>query len=179
MIPTLRSDVQQLRREPIFRRIHALEFENRSDCQIGDPHIGMRLYRDNAAGPLIEAERDGLITEYRYDPNGNRTAVLVDGIETVTASYDAQDRILRHGTQEYAASAHGDLLRRTDGMSALELSYDELGNLLRAFGSDGSDGQDATTIDYLVDGFGRRIAKRVGGQFSRAWLYQDQPRPAP
>src|SRR5690606_32706137 len=52
------------------------------------------------------------------------------------------------------------------------------GNLLRAFVSDGSDGSDATTIDYVVDGFGRRIAKRVGGQFSRAWLYQDQLRPA-
>ncbi len=64
----------------------------------------------------------------------------------------------------------GELFCRTD---TLELAHDELGNLLRAFvsdGSDGSDGQDATTIDYLVDGFGRRIVKRVGGQFSRAWL---------
>ena len=47
----------------------------------------------------------------------------------------------------------------------------ELGNLLRVT-LNGS-----TTIDYVIDGLGRRIGKRVDGVLTHRWLYLDGLRP--
>src|SRR6185503_15325874 len=67
-----------------------------------------------------------------------------------------------------------ELLRRTQGSSALELTYDGLGNLLTAVSTSA---KATKTIDYTVDGFNRRVGKQVGGKFVRAWLYRDDLRP--
>jgi hypothetical protein len=32
-------------------------------------------------------------------------------------------------------------------------------------------------IEYIVDGLGRRVARRIDGQFDRAWIYRDALRP--
>jgi RHS repeat-associated protein len=125
-------------------------------------------------GRLRTATRDGLTTEYGYDQNGNRTSVSVDGVETVSAEYDAQDRVTRYGDFTFTQTAQGDVQLKSDGTNALELSYDELGNLLHATASDGVTTRD---IEYVVDGLGRRVAKRVNGSFSRSWLYRDELRP--
>ncbi len=58
--------------------------------------------------------------------------------------------------------------------NALELTYDGLGNLLTAVTATA---KATKTIDYTIDGFGRRVGKQVGGTFVRAWLYRDQLRP--
>lgn len=131
-------------------------------------------YSYDQVGRLTEAERDGSITDYEYDANGNRTRVTVDGVETAKGTYDAQDRIQSYGTATFEQTAQGDLVRRTDGPSTLELTYDELGNLTKAIASDGSK---ASTVEYVVDGFGRRVAERVNGAFSKSWLYRDALRP--
>ena len=125
-------------------------------------------------GRLRAATRDGVVTEYAYDANGNRTSVIVDGVETVGAEYDAQDRVIRYGAFEFVQTAQGDVQQKSDGTNTLELSYDELGNLLRATASDG-----VTTneVEYKVDGLGRRVAKRLNGSFSKSWLYRDELRP--
>jgi RHS repeat-associated protein len=131
-------------------------------------------YTYDDVGRLTEAERDGSITDYEYDANGNRTRVTVDGAEAAKATYDAQDRIQAYGSATYDQTAQGDLLRKTDGSSTLELTYDELGNLTKAIASDGNT---TSTLEYVVDGFGRRVAERLNGQFSKAWLYRDALRP--
>ncbi len=132
------------------------------------------FYDYDNLGRLTEAERDGVITNYKYDVNGNRESITVDGVETATATYDEQDRIKTHGTQEYTQSAQGDLFRRTDGAKAIELTYDELGGLLRA---DLSDSATSTTIEYVIDGFGRRIGRKVDGTLQKLWLYHEDLRP--
>jgi hypothetical protein len=33
------------------------------------------------------------------------------------------------------------------------------------------------TIDYVIDGFGRRVARKVNGSFDRSWLYRYGLRP--
>jgi RHS repeat-associated protein len=124
-------------------------------------------------GRLVEVTRDGSVTRYAYDPNGNRTSVEFDG-EEFRAEFDAQDRILSYGSLEFEQTQTGDLSRKTDGNSALELGYDELGNLLSATLSDA---ESAFEIEYVVDGLGRRVARRAGGSFDKAWLYRDALRP--
>ncbi|HVW25527.1 MAG TPA: RHS repeat-associated core domain-containing protein [Polyangiaceae bacterium] len=131
-------------------------------------------YTYDEVGRLTEAERDGSITDYEYDANGNRTRVTVDGVETAKGSYDAQDRIETYGTATFEQTALGDLVRRTDGASTLELTYDELGNLTKAITSDGNT---TSTIEYVIDGFGRRVGERANGAFSKSWLYRDALRP--
>ncbi|MBI2565445.1 MAG: RHS repeat-associated core domain-containing protein, partial [Candidatus Schekmanbacteria bacterium] len=52
-----------------------------------------------------------------------------------------------------------------------EYDYDVLGNL-RSVGL-----PDGRTIDYEVDGAGRRVGKKIDGVLQRAWLYQDALEP--
>ena len=125
-------------------------------------------------GRLTQVTRDGSVTAYGYDPNGNRTSITVDGTQTVAATFDEQERILTHGTETFNETATGDVIRKTDGTSSVELTYDELGNLATA---NVSDGRTTTKLEYVVDGTGRRIARRVNGKFDRAFLYRDQLRP--
>jgi RHS repeat-associated protein len=125
-------------------------------------------------GRLAQIDRDGSTTTFNYDANGNRTSVEVDGNETLTATYDAQDRAQTFGDATFEQTAHGDLLRRTDSNGALELQYDSLGNLLSATTATA---KTTKAVTYTVDGFGRRVGKQVAGKFSRAWLYQDALRP--
>jgi RHS repeat-associated protein len=102
-------------------------------------------------------------------------SVEVDGLETLSATYDAQDRVETFGDASFEQSAHGNLLRRTDANGALELEYDSLGNLLSATTTNAKATKNVT---YTVDGVGRRVGKQVAGKFTRAWLYQDALRPA-
>jgi RHS repeat-associated protein len=131
-------------------------------------------YEYDLAGRLAKETRDGITTSYTYDPNGNRISVQVGNQAATTALYDAQDRILSYGSQTYTHTDHGDLLSRVDGADTLTLTYDELGNLLKAVNIEGSV---KTTIEYVVDGLGRRVARRINGNFDRAWLYRDSLRP--
>jgi RHS repeat-associated protein len=131
-------------------------------------------YKYDALGRLIQATRNGVVTDYTYDLNGNRTAIHVNGVQTAAATFDEQDRILTHGQQQYQQTPEGDLQRRTDGSVFLELAYDELGNLTHAKYGNGTTNH---TIDYVIDGFGRRIARKLNGSFDRAWLYRDALRP--
>ncbi len=130
-------------------------------------------YSYDELGRLVEARRDGATATYTYDLNGNRLNVDRDG-EELSGTYDAQDRLVAFGDQTIEQTAQGDLLRVVQDDSAIELSYDELGNLMTAT-STAADG--TTDVEYKVDGLGRRVAKRVNGAFDKAWFYRDALRP--
>ena len=131
-------------------------------------------YTYDLAGRLETVTRSGIVTKYLHDDNGNRTSVEVNGAETSAAKYDAQDRIISHGGLVFEQTENGDLLRRTNGDQALELTYDGLGNLLNAVATDA---KATKTVDYTIDGIGRRVGKQLGGKFARAWLYADALHP--
>ena len=138
-----------------------------------------RGQHSNTGGRLWKQTRDGITTTYTYDSNGNRTSVQV-GTDTATlATFDAQDRIKTFGTQTYAFTAHGDLQTRTDASKnvTLTLSYDELGNLMKAVTSDATTKTTLSTVAYVVDGLGRRVGRQINGQFDKKWLYRDSLRP--
>jgi YD repeat-containing protein len=156
---------------PVHHRAEAPTTPCRSSCVLFGQFPPFRDFASNYSvsyddvGRLTQAERDGTITDYEYDANGNRSRVTIDGVETATGAYDAQDRIQSYGTATFEQTAQGDLLRRTDGSSTLELAYDELGNLQKAVISDGSK---TKTLKYSVDGFGRRVAKNDNGRVTSA-----------
>jgi RHS repeat-associated protein len=125
------------------------------------------VYAYDATGRLTDVTKDGAaVGHYDYDQDDNRTTFTGTG-GTVTATYDAQDRLLTYGGATYAFTRNGELTSKTVGSQVTSYSYDALGNLLHvALPS-------ATAIDYVVDGENRRVGKKVGGTLSQGFLYQD------
>jgi len=119
------------------------------------------------AGRLATATRAGFgTTSYEYDANGNRIERITAG-KSVTATYDAQDRLLTYGDATYTYTATGDLKTKTDPSGTTTYDYDAMGNLRRVALPDGR------VIDYVIDGQNRRVGKKVDGALVQGWLYAD------
>ncbi len=120
-------------------------------------------YSYDVAGRLVVVEEDGAVSAtYSYDDNGNRTDAVVD----------EQDRLLSNGTFTYGWDADGALVSRTDTSTnaTTRFAYDTLGGLRQVTLSDGR------VIDYVIDGLGRRIGKRVDGVLQQGFVYDGQLR---
>ncbi len=128
-------------------------------------------YSYDANGHLAQVTKNGLAVEsYGYDANGNRTSATVLGA-AVTANYDVQDRLSQYGSAVYAHSPSGQLLSKTSGGQTTGYQYDQLGNLLGVTLPSG------TVVGYIVDGRGRRVAKKINGTTVKGFLYNDARRP--
>ncbi len=128
----------------------------------GERHVWS--YRYDVAGRLVEVRRDGVAyARYGYDANGNRTHV--DGV--AVATYDERDRLLRYGDASYGWTASGELREKATPAGVVRYEYDALGNLRKVTLADGR------VIEYVVDGLGRRIGKKVDGVLVKGWLYKD------
>src|SRR5262249_41722567 len=128
-------------------------------------------YAYDPAGRLTQVRKDGAeVAAYLYDGNGNRLSATGPA-GTVTGTYDAQDRLLAEGGATYTYSPNGEVLSNTEGGRTTTYRYDSLGNLVHV-GLPGG-----TPIDYLVDGQGRRVGKKVDGVLVQGFLYQDGLRP--
>jgi RHS repeat-associated protein len=131
------------------------------------------VYTYDAASRLTQVTQDGVsVAEYTYDANGNRLTYTGPG-GTVTANYDAQDRLVRDGTLSYTYTANGELQTRTDSAAnqTTHYTYDALGNLLAVVLPNG------THIDYVVDGQNRRVGKKVNDTLVQGFLYDDALHP--
>jgi RHS repeat-associated protein len=130
---------------------------------------GIFDYAYDAAGRLSEVRKDGaVLSAYTYDANGNR---LSGPSATDTYTYDAQDRLLARssstGTADHAHTAAGDLLTIASGGRTTTYRYDEFGALVGVTLPTGK------RIDYVNDGQGRRVGKRVDGVPVQGFLYAD------
>ena len=144
------------------------------------PAVTDTHYRYDPAGRLYRVCADAacatIQAEYHYDANGNRIAPSFDARGPISATYDAQDRLLAMTaggtTTTYTYTANGELETKTDTPGGTTTyAYDAFGNLRQVALPDG------TVIDYVVDGRNRRIGKIVDGTLVRQWLYQDQLEP--
>ena len=88
---------------------------------------------------------------------------------TVSATYDAQDRLLSYGATTYTYTANGELASQTAGGQTTSYQYDVLGNLVSVTLPSG------TAISYVVDAQNRRVGKKVNGTSVAGFLY-DGPR---
>ncbi len=127
-------------------------------------------YAYDSTGQLIETRRNGTVVETAsYDANGNRTSYSSEGA-VVTASYDLRDRLLSRGTTDYSYSPSGELVSKTDNASGetTTYSYDAVGDLTSVVLPD------STTIEYVIDAGGRRVAKKVNDLVVQGLLYKDR-----
>jgi RHS repeat-associated protein len=126
-------------------------------------------YQYDTRGRLLNVARNNvLVSVYGYDANGNRLSLTNPSTSTTTlGSYDDQDRVMVYGSYSYAFNANGDLTSKTNTTTSQTTSYDYdvRGALLQAVLPDG------TTIDYVTDGRGRRIGKKVNGTQVQGFLY--------
>jgi RHS repeat-associated protein len=126
-------------------------------------------YEYDLQGRLKDVLLDGVLTaHYEYDPNGNRTL----GPSGEIGVPDDQDRLTSYGTRTYTYGANGELATKTDGGQNTTYAHDVRGNLTQVVLPTG------TVINYVVDGLGRRVGKKVDGVLVRGFLYRDQLRVA-
>lgn len=119
----------------------------------------------DSAAHLATVTRDGSVVEaYDYDANSNRVRATTTG-GVLTATIDAQDRLIANGSVQYSYTSNGDLLRKVSGIDTVAYAYDAIGNLRRVQRSG------LALIEYVVDAEGNRVGKRVNGALTRAWLY--------
>ncbi len=120
---------------------------------------------EEGSGRLIEVERDDVVVEsYAYDQNGNRTS-WTRGVESGTATYDDQDRLLTYGPLSFTYTANGELRTRSQAGQTVTYTYDTFSNLRAVRLADG------TQIEYLIDGSNRRIGKKINGTVVQRFLY--------
>ncbi len=124
-------------------------------------------YTYDPVGQLTGVVKNGVVVaEYSYDRNGNR---LAGPKSTYTGTYDDQDRLLQFTIgATYTYTGSGQLLTKTIGGQPTTYQYDALGNLVSVALPD------ETVIEYVVDGRSRRIGKKVNGVLVQGFLYQNR-----
>ncbi len=112
------------------------------------------------------------IENYEYDADGNRIWTF-NSAGSFVAEFDDQDRISTYGDLEYEWTLNGELSIKRDTVTGdeTEYTYDALGNLLAVALPNGD------YIEYLVDGMGRRVGKKVNGTVTKKWLWRNQLQP--
>lgn len=124
-------------------------------------------YNYDPSGHLENVHKDGLpYASYLYDQNGNRTSQTIAGTTTY-ATFDTRDRMKTQGDLDLTYNDNGELTQKRDRTTGdtLSLSYSTLGDLTSATTADGRQ------INYLLDGAGRRVGKKVDGALTEGLLY--------
>jgi RHS repeat-associated protein len=129
-------------------------------------------YQYDAVGRLSDVTVGGITARhYEYDANGNRTSRSTPGAAE-NCTYDAQDRLISCGDTQYVYNQAGQLSSRTRGaVSSTTYDYDVTGNLRKVVLADGR------VIEYDIDPYERRIAKRINGARQWGLLYDNQLEP--
>lgn len=117
----------------------------------------------NVVGRLYSEKKDGVLTTYDYDANGNRTKV--NG-STLGITIDEQDRLTAYDGVTFTVDANGD---RTHSSAGDSWTYDTLGHLRSATVG-------GNTVTYELDARGRRVGRSLNGTPTDKWLYFDQTR---
>jgi RHS repeat-associated protein len=127
-------------------------------------------YVYDTAGRLSDVSVGGtLVRHYDYDASGNRLT-KTDASGPVTATFDDQDHLVSFAGSTYTYTTSGELQTKVDASGTTTYSYDAFGLLRRVVLPNGN------VIDYVIDGWNRRVGKKVNGTLVQGWLYSDQLR---
>jgi len=133
-------------------------------------------YFYDAVDRLVQIDKNNNIFQcYQYDDNSNRTSLTEfngAGPEVTTYTYDDQDRLVDvtdplAATTTYEYTFAGNRSSKTDASGTTGYVHDGLGRLVQVT----LPGAPPTVIDYILDGEGRRIGKKVGGGLMQGFLY--------
>jgi RHS repeat-associated protein len=151
----------------LYHLLYARDADGRisNKTEIRGFHITTYAYSYDPAGRLIGVSKNGVpFSSYGYDSNSNRVQATTSS-GTVSATYDAQDRLLTYGNATYTYTANGELASQTSGGQTTTYQYDVLGNLLSVTLPSGK------AISYVVDAKNRRVGKMVNGTLVEGFLY--------
>jgi len=84
--------------------------------------------------------------------------------------YDAQDLLLAYGNATYSYTSDGDLRFKVNGTDTTKYTYDAFGSLVSVTLPNG------TLIEYLLDGNGLRVGRKVNGAITQKWIYSNNLR---
>lgn len=129
-------------------------------------------YKYDSAGRLTEVEKDNIVySTYTYDGNSNRTAALRSGV-LISATYDAQDRLLTHGNRSFVYNQNGERTSQTDSSSSpvdtTTFAWDSFGNLKQVTLPT------SAQINYRYDAFNRRVTRLTNSTVNEHYKYFDQ-----
>ncbi|AZZ36482.1 hypothetical protein CIK05_06655 [Bdellovibrio sp. qaytius] len=128
-------------------------------------------YAYDLGGRLIEVKQNGsLKSKYSYDLNDNRTSGIVSG-QTITASLDNQDRLISYNSENFEYNNNGDLISRKNNLTSQSVQY-----AFNSFGKITSVLMGSKTVEYQMDGYGRRAINSINGTPQNTYLYKDQIR---
>lgn len=163
----LRSSEVLLRGQPLFTRGYERDALGRV-TQVTEQFQGEQTvlsYRYDERGRLTEVSRAGQRwASFAYDANGNCVRRMEQGREWA-AVYDDRDRLVSWGPRSYAYDEAGTLRSITEAGRSTHYDSDPGGTLRGVRLPDG------TRVEYVVDGLGQRLGKRVHGTLTQGFLY--------
>ena len=92
------------------------------------------------------------------------------GIAARYFTYSAEDHLLLAGDTSFQYDPDGFLVSKTEYRGTIQYQYSSRGALLSVQLPDG------TSIEYVHDPLGRRIAKKINGTIQEKYLWQGQTR---
>lgn len=86
--------------------------------------------------------------------------------QTISYTYDDQDRLITQGAKTYSYDDNGDLVSVKNGSVTTTYNYDVRGSLLSVT-------KPGKAITYQIGVSGERVGKKINGVFAKAWLYHN------
>lgn len=123
-------------------------------------------YTYDNAGRLVDVDKNSSShSDFTYDTNSNRVSGTRGGV-AFNATVNNQDWLLTHGNYSYTYNENGDLTSRTDSTTSttINFTYDALGALRQV-------AKPTLTVNYKLDGLGRRAVKLHGSTVIERYLY--------
>ncbi|MBL7557369.1 MAG: hypothetical protein JNM24_16190 [Bdellovibrionaceae bacterium] len=140
----------------------------------GTYETATKTYGYDTVGRLETVTSGGVTTTYEYDHNGNRTKKITPSA-TKIGTYDEQDRLVQYGNLYYAYNSNGERTLKTEKIDSnpandlvTQYFYNSYGLLTKVILPD------TKVIEYLIDGQGRRVGRKVNGTLVEGYIYQSQ-----
>jgi len=112
---------------------------------------------------ITDSANGNLQNRYEYDPVGNRTYSVENGVHTAY-SYDANDRLIKAGGETYGYDDNGNLIQVQQDQKILSSANYDANNRLTQATITPSGSSTSTTVSYAYDADGHRVLKEKDGQ---------------
>jgi RHS repeat-associated protein len=106
---------------------------------------------------IVDTQQQIWPERFAYDERGNRVEAA-NQFQTIRADFDANDRLMRQDTVDFAHDANGNLIRATDASGRTDVYVYDQRNRLSSAVTQASDGR-LSRLSYDYDALGRRVSR--------------------